>query len=104
MTRCHGWVDNGPVDNKKRRSLQSNGGKLSNVSKAKTKAPTKKQQIAKLRQEWFDRKAAMEALVQSLAAEGPLTDMRLAQIQADVQTLGAINEALAKLERRPGSG
>jgi hypothetical protein len=103
MTRCHGWVDNGPVDNKKRRSIQSTGGKLTGISKTKTKTPSKKQQILKLRQEWFDRKAAMEALVQGLAAEGPLTDMRLAQIQADVHTLGAINEALAKLERRPGT-
>ncbi|KAF2418485.1 hypothetical protein EJ08DRAFT_52963 [Tothia fuscella] len=103
MTRCHGWVDIGPMDNKKRRT-HSVGGKVNGVSKPKNKAPSRKQQIVKLRQEYFDRKAAMEDLVAGLDPEGPLNSMRIAQIQADLQTLGAINEALAKLERRPGSG
>jgi hypothetical protein len=103
MTRCHGWVDNGSVDNKKRRSIHSNNGKVNGVSKPKSKATSRKQQIIKLRQEYFDRKTAMEALVSGLDPMGPLGSMRLAQIQADLQALRAIDEALQKLERRPGA-
>jgi hypothetical protein len=103
MTRCHGWVDSGPADNKKRRSINSSSGKVIGVSKMKNKAPSRKQQIVKLRQEYFDRKTAMEALMSGLDPEGPLASMRIAQIQADLQTLSAINEALQKLERRPGT-
>jgi len=103
MTRCHGWIDPGPTD-KKRRSTHSTGaGKVSGVSKAKSK-PSKKQQLAKLKQEWIDRKAHMESLTRSLAAEGPLMSIQLTQIQAEIQTLEVINAEMTKLMSKGISG
>jgi hypothetical protein len=104
MTRCHGWVESGPVDNKKRRStVHPSSGKANGVSKTKIKAPSRKQQVAKLRQEYFDRKVAMQSLVDGLNLEGPLTSMRMARIQSELQTLGDIMDAIHKLEGRAGT-
>jgi hypothetical protein len=103
MTRCHGWVESGPADKQKRRTIHSCSNKNESVSKTRNQAASRKKQIIKLRQEYDNRKSTVEALCSGLDSADPLDLVHLAQIQADLQTLSAIHEALQKLEGRSGT-
>jgi hypothetical protein len=105
MTRCHGWVDHNQQDGKKRRSAATAATGGAKVSKSKSsKVPSKKQQIARLNDEWIKRKANLEDLARSLAPDGPLFSIALTQINNEMQTLKSIQTEWAKLTGRTHMG
>jgi hypothetical protein len=106
MTRCHGWVDHNPQEGKKKRSASAvavNGG--GKISKAKgSKLPSKKQQVAQLKDEWGNRKANLEELTRGLVLDGPLFAMAMAHINNEMHTLKSIQIEWSKLTGRDHIG
>ncbi|RDI83261.1 hypothetical protein Vi05172_g6476 [Venturia inaequalis] len=100
MTRCHGWVDTAPNPDKKRRSTTSSGSGKNGITKSKNKMPSKKQQIATLKQQWSERKAAMEQLCKMLAPDGPLFSMQITQIQHETELIAQISAEISRLSSK----
>lgn len=104
MTRCHGWVDTAPNPDKKRRSTTSSGSGKNGITKSKNKMPSKKQQIATLKQQWAERKAAMEQLCKMLAPDGPLFSMQITQIQHETELIAQISAEISRLSSKGMAG
>ncbi|TID18283.1 putative c2h2 finger domain protein [Venturia nashicola] len=105
MTRCHGWVDTAPNPDKKRRPTTSSGSGKNGITKPnKNKMPSKKQQIAALKQQWAERKAAMEQLCKMLAPDGPLFSMQITQIQHETELIAQISAEISRLSSKGMAG
>ena len=102
MTRCHGWVDQAPVDNKKRRSTSGTSGKANGIGKTKNKAVSRKQQIQRLKDEFTMRQTHMEFLIGSLAPDGPLFSIQSTEIESEMEHLKSIKTELTRLMSQSG--